>query len=747
MSAFTTPLPMNFGHIPAAQLVEYLRNNVPGELRLLPKWVLWAPYSRDGKITKAPLDPRSLHRANAHDSENWLSFDEAITALSTAPKGTGVGFVFRREQGIIGVDLDKCRDVETGEFEPWAQRIIEQLDSYTEISPSGAGVHILLKGSMAELQGHKGRQVEIYYDLRYFTVTGNHLAGTPRELHCRQSELEAVHEEFIAKAKCAKPANKGSSSSQALVSMPALEDVELIAKLQLDPLAAKLFAGHWKGDYPSQSEADLALAGRIARLSSDGVQIDRIFRQSALMRSKWDELRGKETYGHLTISQAMTPDTQAAHQLLDKLNSEFAVVVHAGATVILHETMDAAGNPKLQFLNKQSFELLTSNRRAPEGKGKASAWWLSHPQRREYRGVTFAPGQSLSGFYNLFRGFAVQPQPGDTQLFWQFVHEVIAARDDNAYRYLRGWLAHLMQHPGTLPEVALVLLSGQGTGKTTFVNIIGSIIGQAHYRTVNRMEQLCGRFNGHQANSLLIVANEASWGGNKSDQGQVKALITDSTLTVEMKGKDVFEVPNCSRLIIVSNEDWPIHLDADDRRFMVLDVSPCWVGQHEDFAELHRQFGRPEGLSAILHDLLQEDLSAFTPSQRPVSRRGVELKLRSASPITRWLYECLQDDDWLAKPQDKASLYQEFRLWAGGMDLHHLPPQSQFAKELHKWLGASLDEIRPAARPAQEGAGTAERPRQWQFPKGIGAARQAFEQAFGAAGLIDWPAPVQAVHE
>ena len=115
---------------------------------------------------------------------------EAVRACKERGYG-GIGFVFTPEDDLCGVDLDGCLDPETGEIEPWAWEIIEELDSYTEISPSGTGVHILVRGELPEGRNRKGR-FETYDRGRYFTVTGKHLAGTP------QSHREAARRSYRA---------------------------------------------------------------------------------------------------------------------------------------------------------------------------------------------------------------------------------------------------------------------------------------------------------------------------------------------------------------------------------------------------------------------------------------------------------------------------------------------------------------------------------------------------------------------
>src|SRR5918998_310196 len=147
-------------------------------IRDLRQWLCWRKEERDGKPTKVPYSPTTGQRASSTDSDTWSGYQEAVRACKEHGYG-GIGFVFTKEDDLCGVDLDGCLDPETGELEGWAQEIIEELDSYTEISPSGTGVHVLVRARLPEGRNRKGR-FEAYDRGRYFTVTGHHLAGTPR---------------------------------------------------------------------------------------------------------------------------------------------------------------------------------------------------------------------------------------------------------------------------------------------------------------------------------------------------------------------------------------------------------------------------------------------------------------------------------------------------------------------------------------------------------------------------------------
>ena len=109
----------------------------PGELRTADQFVCWCEEDRDGDITKVPY---SVHggRASSTNPKTWAPFDAAI-AYAEEHSMSGVGFVFTEDDPYAGIDIDKCRNSETGEIDQWARKIVNALDSYTEVSPSGTG--------------------------------------------------------------------------------------------------------------------------------------------------------------------------------------------------------------------------------------------------------------------------------------------------------------------------------------------------------------------------------------------------------------------------------------------------------------------------------------------------------------------------------------------------------------------------------------------------------------------------------
>lgn len=146
---------------------------IPEELKTLRQWVCWKIIidSKTSKISKLPFNPNTGKCASSADPGTWGTYEQAVNCFSKSGGYKGIGFVFSKNDPYTGIDLDKCRDKVTEEIKPWAQNVISRFKSYTELSPSGTGVHIIAKGSLPG-KGKKVGDIEMYDQGRYFTVTG-----------------------------------------------------------------------------------------------------------------------------------------------------------------------------------------------------------------------------------------------------------------------------------------------------------------------------------------------------------------------------------------------------------------------------------------------------------------------------------------------------------------------------------------------------------------------------------------------
>jgi primase-polymerase (primpol)-like protein len=290
---------------------------IPETLREREQWVCWREAERDGKPTKIPVTPGAGGFASSTESETWTSFETALEYTETA-HADGVGFVFTDDDPIVGVDLDDCRDPETGDVDDAALDIIARLDSYTEVSPSGTGYHVLITGELPDGRNRRG-SIELYDTARFFTVTGDHVERTPTRIARRQDALDAIHREYVQETErdtASESEQRGDADDQSATTDTAdidvdLEDEELLEKATNASNGEK-FERLWNGNmvgYDSQSEADMALCCLLAFWTGgDRTQMDQLFRQSGLHREKWDEVHYADgsTYGEKTVERAIS---------------------------------------------------------------------------------------------------------------------------------------------------------------------------------------------------------------------------------------------------------------------------------------------------------------------------------------------------------------------------------------------------------------------------------------------------------
>ena len=282
----------------------------PKVLMALPQWICWRlePDPKGDKPRKVPYDPKTGRKASSTNPQTWATLPEAEAARDKYTF-TGLGFVFTEERGIIGVDIDHCR-AEDGPLNDTARAILEKHPSYTEISPSGTGLHIFYHGAMPG-KGNKNSAtgVEMYSTGRYFTMTGQHLPGTPEDIADGAAALPWIHEAFLTKKR--KP--RAAKTTRKTVRLADDQVLEKARAASGGEDFTDLWEGRWKDKYGSQSEADLALCCALAFWTGkDAEQMDRLFRQSTLMREKWDTVHHADgsTYGAETIRQAITRTEQ-----------------------------------------------------------------------------------------------------------------------------------------------------------------------------------------------------------------------------------------------------------------------------------------------------------------------------------------------------------------------------------------------------------------------------------------------------
>lgn len=286
------------------QALEVCPASIPEELRGCPQWVGWRYCRRESRWAKVPLAPPTGQQASVTDPATWGTFAAVLAWYQDRTSDLdGIGFVFTAEDPYCGVDLDDAYDGDA--VKVWAQNAVVDLESYTEVSPSRTGLKIFVR---ARKPGPRcravfnGGAVEIYDRARFFAVTGRVLPEWPA-IETRQESLTSVYQVFFTQPAWLAPEGTGGQEGG-----ERFNDGKVIDRAGASA-DGELFARLWRGDTAAHqgdhSAADLALCNLLRFwCRADMAQVDRLFRQSALMRRKWDEKRGAQTYGQLTLARA-----------------------------------------------------------------------------------------------------------------------------------------------------------------------------------------------------------------------------------------------------------------------------------------------------------------------------------------------------------------------------------------------------------------------------------------------------------
>lgn len=292
-------------------------DKIPQYLKEHGQFCNWKYELRNGSKTKVPYTSGTMRKAS-------VSAPAAFTTFETAESATGYDGIGIRVHGrIVGIDLDHC--IEEDSLHPWAQTIVDRFNAtYIEVSPSGTGIRIfclLPDGFSYDTKTYyiKKGDVEVYipgHTNRFLTVTGN--AITDADVTETAEALVWLLDTYMRRP-------KPPISAFAAPGKSYLSDGQVIAKASAAHNGEK-FSRLWNGDitgYNSHSEADAALVATLAFwCSGDRVQMDRLFRQSGLMREKWDSFRGTDTYGNITIKKAVARMTDCYKPIISRSAAE-----------------------------------------------------------------------------------------------------------------------------------------------------------------------------------------------------------------------------------------------------------------------------------------------------------------------------------------------------------------------------------------------------------------------------------------
>jgi hypothetical protein len=358
------------------------------------------------------------------------------------------------------------------------------------------------------------------------------------------------------------------------------------------------------------------------------------------------------------------------------------------------------------------------------------AAFLDSPLTTMYRGVYIHPTEERPGLLNKWRGPTLRPKEGDWSRLRTFLLNDICDGNERAFQYLLQYLAHALQKPEEKPGVKIVLGGGQGTGKGTLGRILARIWGPT-YLHIHDVNMITGDFNGPLVWSVIVFLDEALFVGDHKVKNKLKALVTEPLAMINDKNISQYQVESFHRYFVASNADHIQQTEHDDRRDFVLRVSDRHQGDLEYWKLVYAEIDG-DGPAALMHELLEMDLTDFDVRRRPVTAAAIDERVQSLDEVGRWWHQCLRDGyiegfgtDWLTFLPTLQAL-ELIEAFAGGRRYQRLTTQD-VVKQLLK--------LCPGITQAQRRLSSGDRPRGLVLPS-LEVARQEFELYMG--GEVPW---------
>ncbi len=606
---------------------------IPEELKDFPQWVVWKLIPNGGKKPrKTPIDPKTGRNAKSNDPSTWATYDHAVEYyLRHATDLAGVGYEFSADDPYVGIDLDAA--VNGSGPQPWASEIISELNSYTELSPSGSGYHILVRGKLPQ-GGRKDGKIEMYDRVRFFTMTGSVVNGLA-DIEDRTSEVAKVHARVFSGngKKPQNPPARGTNATGAYLDASSI--IERAGRAKNGQIFKSLWGGDTSG-YNSPSDADLALCNILAFWTKkDPSLMDSLFRQSGLMREKWDKVHRPAdgaTYGQMTIEKAIegcrdvyegpservkrskpeTPEETIdgfpltedgiALAFTERFKDELRYCHHTGAWFHWDDTRWKREETKLAFcwarnmcrtLGKSADNIKV---RAIIGKASVAAsverfaqadrahavtseiwdrdtWLLGTPQGViDLRTGELRPARQ--GDY-ITKQTSVGPAPSAHAPVWSKFLSEATRGDVGLQRFLQQMAGYCLT--GNIREEALFFIYGVGgNGKSKFLDAIMNVM--ADYAKTAAMDTfMASALDKHSTDVAMLhgarlVSVSETEEGRAWAESRIKRLTGGDEVTARFMRQDNFTYRPQYKLLIVGNHKPVLHNvdDAARRRFNIL---------------------------------------------------------------------------------------------------------------------------------------------------------------------------------
>jgi hypothetical protein len=360
--------------------------------------------------------------------------------------------------------------------------------------------------------------------------------------------------------------------------------------------------------------------------------------------------------------------------------------------------------------------------------------FINNPGTHVYNEVAFSPLATPTTTLNYWIEPTIKPFQGDWFVIQEFLQTVICNNNVALNDYLIHYLAHMLQRPHEKPGIIIVFLSGQGCGKGTFYKLLGRIWSRTTLQVCD-INEVIGQFNAALERNYVVCMDEALFAGDKKSLDKLKSLVTEPKCRIEQKHQPSRSINSYHRFFASSNHDHFAHVDKDDRRFLFIRLSSVHKQDQIYFDAVNDALDDDAVIAAMMHDLLNLDLTDFKIRKRPLTEEHLSQRLQSLGGFERYWYEVLQSGmldrftEWdkprFISTKHLTDFYKDYDKNAG----RYSPIQQQHIASTLKSICPSAIQARKKVLSIQE--------RGYDLPD-IKLARKEFEMMLGTS--VEWEA-------
>lgn len=707
-------------------------SRLPPELKSRKQWLIWR-YEPHKDPQKKPLkvpywvSGKKRHGVQGDDRDRAMlaTFD---TALSAAMLGdyTGLGFAFLPDDGLVGIDIDKCVDGD-GVISDLASEVLALCPSYAERSPSGTGFHIICNGSTETFKSN-AVGLEVFCGSQFFTVSGDSLSADVTALQPISGAALVRLRELVRPAKVvakpAPPVGNGSDrarleSALAFVSADGYDQWIRVGMAIFSALGEPGFAvwNYWSSKSESY-DGEESCRKHWKSFGTRGTQITDSTVYRLAMDAGWKPPKSAPAAPKLVKAKprdpavAEVPVESAAED--DGPPEDFdagAPPVEGGEGAAVKGKKGKVRPPgfweTIDYL-LENFVLLYGTGTAWDRVNKLQIkvpdmrlaygsdqvkFWLGNGDRKMVNAcnLVFDPTETvdLETHVNMYEGFEIKPVQGECGLILELLAHLCDG-EAQMLDWVLKWIAYPLQHPGAKMASSIIMHGDEGSGKNLFwERVVRKIYGQ--YSWVIGNAQIESQFNEWASRKLFLVCDEVVTRNElRQLKGKLKNMISGDEIPINPKNLPERYEANHMNFVFLSNELQPLALDKTDRRYLVLWTPPK---REEQFYRAVADQIEDGGIEAFYHYLLYEvDCSDFSPHTKPLDNRAKQ-NLISLGLSQPELFYREWEGHGLPIPFMTCSsmqLYAAFQRWCHLNGERFPPSQTKFGRTIERIAGDAL---------------------------------------------------------